>query len=658
MTPIYDTGTNGIGRLSSVSDSSGTTTFTYDNMGRATKTDKVVSATTYTTQSTFDLAGRVSSISYPQNSGTVAYTYNGPVLYQVKEGTTTYATYVNYNAQGQPGSVTFGNNVATLYTYSNTGNTNCPKDNFRLCTITTGTTSATYQSLRYDYDAGGNVKSIADPIYGNQSFGYDELNRLNTAVGSYGTISYTYDQIGNMMSNSQVGSYAYPTSGSTSVRPHAVSSAGPTGYSYDNNGNMISGAGRTIGYDAENRPLSITVGSSTTNFVYDGDGGRVKKTVGGLTTVYIGKLYECSAGSCSKYIFAGSQRIALKSVGSATIYYYHADHLGSSSVMTDGSGNAVEGLAYFPYGATRTQTGSVDVHHKFTSQELDDSTGLYFYGARYYDAVLGRFISADTVIQSLRNPQSLNRYAYALNNPMIYTDPSGHMVDLRAGSLNFDFNIPMTDFNLDLGGSLSFNLDSYSPGTGFTLTDAGNFATYIPNSLPNFEVNTASYMVSNNIGSVGKISDQGWFAIGMKTINGSSFAQNQGGFVGAMNEKLYGNNNELGNFIAGQTQPGYDSEWHPGGTQMFFDFDKISELSGGLAGNLPGLMVHESVHALDWFEQNNNGTVAAEGAAFGMQVDFNNSYVADMIKIGDPFPFPARMTQPSPAEICQMYSCP
>lgn len=96
--------------------------------------------------------------------------------------------------------------------------------------------------------------------------------------------------------------------------------------------------------------------------------------------------------------------------------------IGSSSVVTDSAGGKVENLAYYPYGGTRVNTGTVDVHHKFTSQELDDSTGLYFYGARYYDPVLGRFISADTVIQSIRNPQSLNRYSYAPNNPLRYTD--------------------------------------------------------------------------------------------------------------------------------------------------------------------------------------------------------------------------------------------
>ncbi|MBI5745736.1 MAG: RHS repeat-associated core domain-containing protein [Nitrospirae bacterium] len=229
-----------------------------------------------------------------------------------------------------------------------------------------------------------------------------------------------------MTYNSQIGNYAYPASGTTSTRPHAVTSAGTNSYSYDANGNMTSNVGKTISYDFENRPTSITSGTNTTTFVYDGDGGRVKKTASGTTTIYIGKLYECVSGSCSKYIFASGQRIAIKPVGGTSINYYHTDHLGSSSVITNSAGTKVQSLAYFPYGQTRVSTGSIDVHHKYTSQELDDSTGLYFYNARYYDPALGRFISADSIIPNPRDPQALNRYSYARNNPIIYIDPSGH----------------------------------------------------------------------------------------------------------------------------------------------------------------------------------------------------------------------------------------
>lgn len=420
--------TDGKGRLTSVVDPSGTTKFFYNNMGRTSKTDKIVDATTYTTQTTYDLAGRVETVTYPDTS-IITYTYNGPLLSQVKEGATVHAAYAGFSALGQAGSVTYVNGVVTTYTYSNSANGTCPSNNFRICTTVTTKGASTYQNLRYSYDAGGNITAITDNLNAanNQTFTYDGIDRLVTAQATvYGTISYTYDEVGNMLSNSQVGSYTYPTSGPTSVRPHAVTTAGANSYVYDKNGNMTSGAGRTISYDPSNRPTTITASSQTTTLLYDGDGGRVKKTVAGVTTTYIGKLYECTAAACSKYIFAGSARIAINQTASGTTFYYHTDHLGSSSVITDQAGTKVQDLAYYPFGQTRLNSGSANVKHKYTGQELDDSTGLYFYNARYYDPILARFIQADTVVPSPFDPQTVNRYSYVQNNPLVYTDPTGH----------------------------------------------------------------------------------------------------------------------------------------------------------------------------------------------------------------------------------------
>jgi RHS repeat-associated protein len=183
---------------------------------------------------------------------------------------------------------------------------------------------------------------------------------------------------------------------------------------------MINRAGVTITYDYDNRPAA----TGTTSFVYDSSGQRVKKITPGTTITYVGKHYECTNGVCKKYVFAGSQRVAVKT--NTGTWYYHPDHLGSSSIVTDNTGNKSEEIYYYPFGGTRTDTGSVSVKHKFTGQERDDETGLYYYGARYYDPQLGRFISADSIVQAPFDPQTLNRYSYCRNNPIIYSDPSGH----------------------------------------------------------------------------------------------------------------------------------------------------------------------------------------------------------------------------------------
>jgi RHS repeat-associated protein len=232
-----------------------------------------------------------------------------------------------------------------------------------------------------------------------------------------------------MLSNSpQVGTYSYPASGAGSVRPHAVTTAGSNSYTYDANGNMSTGAGRTFTYDFENRPTTIVSGGQTTTFTYDGDGGRVKKQTGSSVVWYISKLYECDTTSCQKYIWSGDKRIAVKQVSNGQLHFYHGDHLGSTSVVTDVNGNNVQALTYYPFGQTRTNVPGtpINVAHKYTGKELDSATGLYWYEWRSYDPLLARFTTPDTLVPNPRDPQDLNRYSYVNNNPLRYTDPTGH----------------------------------------------------------------------------------------------------------------------------------------------------------------------------------------------------------------------------------------
>ena len=217
-------------------------------------------------------------------------------------------------------------------------------------------------------------------------------------------------------------------------------------YIYDENGNMTSGpdftdplevAERSIVYNADNMPVSIAhiKGANTeiTDFVYDEDGVRSKKVLqNGICTYYISNEFEVIDGTATKYVFAGSIRIAM--ISSSGIQYFHKDHLGSSSVITNTNGEKVKTTEHMPFGHIREEmihiAGMDTSNYKYTDQELDPETGLYNYNARLYNPVLGIFITPDTIVPDPYDPQTLNRYAYCRNNPLIYVDPSGQILGL------------------------------------------------------------------------------------------------------------------------------------------------------------------------------------------------------------------------------------
>lgn len=203
-------------------------------------------------------------------------------------------------------------------------------------------------------------------------------------------------------------------------------------YSYDDNGNMTSRTENGVTYiqvfDAENRLVSVTTGGQTTQFIYDGDGNMVKKiNPDNSSVIYIEKIYEIqkdSSGTVTHTLtfYPAGNALRLDS----TLYYIIQDRLGSASVLTDASGNTVGEQRYFPTGETRVATGTMPTDRLYTGQRNEGDLGIYDYGARFYDAKLGKFLSADSVVPDMTNPQAFNRYAYAMNNPILYNDPTGH----------------------------------------------------------------------------------------------------------------------------------------------------------------------------------------------------------------------------------------
>ncbi len=217
-------------------------------------------------------------------------------------------------------------------------------------------------------------------------------------------------------------------------------------YSYNGYGSLTgmtkNGIAYNLVYDYLNNLKGYKSGStSLADFAYDGDGMRVIKTAGGKTVVYHydreGKVISetDSAGNLiADYIYLNGKLVAKKAP--SAVYFYHTDPAGTPMAMTNMSRSVVWRADYKPFGEEQSISGTIENNEKFTGKEKDKETGLYYFGARYMRPEIGRFIVVDPVgpVSSqtgkaneklLLNPQKLNRYAYAGNNPYRYIDPDG-----------------------------------------------------------------------------------------------------------------------------------------------------------------------------------------------------------------------------------------
>jgi RHS repeat-associated protein len=355
-------------------------------------------------------------MTYPDGE-VVTTSYNNQGLPDTLNGANSYVSATTYNAASQLDSLTFGNGAVTDYVHN--------ANNLRLTDIVTTKSGNTLLNLHYAFDNVGNILSVQDNARGETTnYTYDDLSRLMTASVTNGpnqySRSWTYDSIGNMQTRVEQGvttTYSYDAN-----HDHAVKQAGANYFCYDANGNMTKrnatsaacSNGDQLTYDVENHLTQVVKGATTTNFAYNGDGTRVKREVVGTgTTYYIGNYFEVyvpNSGTTTfnKYYYFSAQRVAAKIAG--TLFYLQGDHLGSSSVvMTQAGTSFYTRQTYFPYGAQRTTEGSaLPTDYTFTGQKNDDSTGLMFYGARYYDSALGRFTQPDTIVPSPLNRSPMN----------------------------------------------------------------------------------------------------------------------------------------------------------------------------------------------------------------------------------------------------------
>ncbi len=394
------------GMLTSVIYSGGQEAYVYDNYGRPSATVRCVMGVCETIKTGYDAYDRVASLTYP-DCDTVIYHFDEGGHQSAADG----VAQISYDALGHIDSVANANGTVQSFSYD-------PNRAWLTSSSVTAGGATLYQAA-YSYDAAARVRQIASTTDAalSQSFVYDDLNRLTSVSGGVNQ-AYQYDLLGNITSKSNVGAYSY----GDPAHKHAATQAGSALYSYDANGNMLSGPGKSLAWDGENRVSSVTDNGLTTSFDYDPTGSRIRK--GG--TYYFGGLVERSeTGGLIKYISLDGRLVARRD-GTGT-YWFHADHVGSPRLMTNQTGAKIASYAYAPFGETLSSSSTVDNSIGFDGQRSDSESGLVYMNARYYDPVLARFTSADTIVPDTVNPQAYNRYSFVYNNPVSNTDPSGHL---------------------------------------------------------------------------------------------------------------------------------------------------------------------------------------------------------------------------------------
>jgi RHS repeat-associated protein len=459
-TVTYSYDTTGIaystGRLTSVSSSVSATSYTeFDAMGRVKQSQQTTADQNYPMSYTYNIAGAMTSETYPSGRVVTTGYDNAGRLSQISgtktgESNKTYASQFSYTAYGAIKEMKLGNNLweHTIF------NSRLQPILIGLGTSQSTVAAADYNRFRVDYyygttDNNGNVQqqtiSVPDTS-GNyvaqvtQYYSYDSLNRLKSAEEKTTSTqaqswkqTFIYDRYGNRSFDTTNTSSGMASSLLVADPATNRLTVGQGSVHYDSAGNLDTDFnGHTFSYDAENKQTKFDGGATAggTDYKYDGDGRRVKKVsgTGQQTTIFV---YDAMGQMVAEYDTNAPS-------GNGGTSYLTEDSLGTPRVTTDENGNVKARHDYLPFGeelgvgvggrTTNQGYSQPDgVRQKFTSAERDDETGLDFMQARYYSSMIGRFTSVDPLMASAHasNPQTWNRYTYALNNPLKYVDPDG-----------------------------------------------------------------------------------------------------------------------------------------------------------------------------------------------------------------------------------------
>jgi RHS repeat-associated protein len=430
---VYDEAKAGyfnIGQLTTSQNAAAVHRFDYGASGNALRSEATIDGQSHVTTSGEGNNHKTAWTRYephPVDVGTqiAPWSYNGEGLLSAIPG---YITSIDYEADNQTRKVTYANGVVTEFFYSPTRRW--------LTRITTTLPNGTkILDNAYTRDLAGRIGRIDGlTLADSWVYSYNSLDWLLSA-DNLGDNSldetFSYATNGNLLTRSRLaGAFSYLAANGPLA--HAPNKLGSQTLGYDGNGNMVSDGSRTLSWDPANRLSKVVVaGGATLDIAYGPTGARVKKSHAFGTTLYPSADAEIDASGAvsGTAAFTRYPHMDLKIVGGQK-YWLHRDHLASVRFVTDANGALVETTGYAAYG--EATNASFQTQKAYIGERHDPETGLIYLNARYMDPKFGRFISPDDWDPTLAGVGT-NRYAYAHNSPVNYSDPNGHIDDSDKG---------------------------------------------------------------------------------------------------------------------------------------------------------------------------------------------------------------------------------
>jgi RHS repeat-associated protein len=443
------------GKRASMSDATGTTTYTYDARDRLTGKATPQGTLRYA----YDAAGNLLSTRSSNVNG-VSVTYSYDALNRNRTvtdsaaggrpatGTTTYS----YDAAGNLAGHVYANGVKASYAYNSLN---------RLTDISVAGTDKAIAGYAYTLGPAGNRLGVTEASGRKASYSYDALYRLTNetitdeptpgAVG--GSVGYSYDAAGNRLERTSTVSAIPSTRSAYDANDQLL------GDTYDANGNTRVSGGNTYDYDSENRLTGQNNGA--VKIVYDGDGNRVSKTAGGVTTEYLvdtnnltghAQVAEEMVGGAVRRVYTYGQHLISQNQlvgGRWSASFYTHDGSGSVRLLTDAGGAVTDTYDYDAFGVLLSRTGTTPNEYLYTGERYDPNLGFYYLRARYMNPETGRFVSADGYVGSDYDPLLLHKYLYANADPVNRIDPTGNeslktmMVSLSVRMVIFTIQHPI-----------------------------------------------------------------------------------------------------------------------------------------------------------------------------------------------------------------------